>query len=392
MTDKTTKENAAASSVEVTRRRFLQGAAAGLGGATVAAPYVITNYATASAPIELTLSSSCCTETSAQGSLLKFWGDEMERRTDGEVKAVQYAWSGSLTKWSNQVKSIGSGICEAGDIANNSVAGLMPLTIALEPVFKYEGYAQGYFHGRSYNEFPELQAEFERVKVVPIYWQNGANGVLHTSITINSIDDLKGRKIRVSGPHANQCMKNMGGLPVGIPATEVAQSMQKGIVDGAVFPGSALKSLGMAEADKQVTNFRAGCYDMWVGGGINVDVYNKFSDIAKRAVEDLAAIIPDRHRKLEQKEILAGLELAAENGVDIAQLTREESARWNKLINPESIYDVFIKKAEEAGQPNARKYMEKVIAWQDEWEAENPFRNAFEIYAEKNPGAVRIIG
>ena len=210
MTDKTTKENAAASSVEVTRRRFLQGAAAGLGGATVAAPYVITNYATASAPIELTLSSSCCTETSAQGSLLKFWGDEMERRTDGEVKAVQYAWSGSLTKWSNQVKSIGSGICEAGDIANNSVAGLMPLTIALEPVFKYEGYAQGYFHGRSYNEFPELQAEFERVKVVPIYWQNGANGVLHTSITINSIDDLKGRKIRVSGPHANQVHEEHG--------------------------------------------------------------------------------------------------------------------------------------------------------------------------------------
>ena len=168
--------------------------------------------------------------------------------------------------------------------------------------------------------------------------------------------------------------------------------MQKGIVDGAVFPGSTLITLGMAEADKQVTNFRSGCYDMGNGATLNLDVYNKFSDNAKATMAELAPIIPQRQRILESKEIHVGLDLARKNGVDIVQLSRDEAKRWNKLLNPESIYDVFLKKAEAAGHSNARKYMEKVIAWQDEWEADNPFRNAFEMYAENNPGVVRIIG
>jgi len=389
---KNTKENSVLSRVGVTRRHLIKASAAGVVGATVGAPFINKQALGASNPIEITVASGCCTQTSAQGGSLKYWGDEMEKRTGGEVKVSQYSWSGSLIKWSNAAKSIASGIVDVGDFANNSVMAQMPLTVALEPVFKYEGYAQGYFHTRSFNEFPELQAEFKKMNQVPLWWLNGANGVLPTSVTINSIDDLKGRKIRTSGPHAGQAMKNMGGLPVSIPATQVAQSMQKGIVDGAVFPGSTLITLGMAEADKQVTNFRSGCYDMWNGATLNLDVYNKFSDNAKATMAELAPIIPQRQRILESKEIHVGLDLARKNGVDIVQLSRDEAKRWNKLLNPESIYDVFLKKAEAAGHSNARKYMEKVIAWQDEWEADNPFRNAFEMYAENNPGVVRIIG
>lgn len=68
----------------------------------------------------------------------------------------------------------------------------------------------------------------------------------HLTFRVNDLGDLAGRKIRVVDASEAQMVRAMGGTPVaGIGATELAESLSRGLVDGALFSWHAMGSLGI---------------------------------------------------------------------------------------------------------------------------------------------------
>jgi TRAP-type transport system periplasmic protein len=68
----------------------------------------------------------------------------------------------------------------------------------------------------------------------------------HLTSGIDSLADLAGRKIRVVDASEAQMVKAMGGTPVaGIGATELAESLSRGLVDGGLFSWHAMASMGV---------------------------------------------------------------------------------------------------------------------------------------------------
>lgn len=63
---------------------------------------------------------------------------------------------------------------------------------------------------------------------------NRPSGVYDSSKPIRSIADLKGRRYRAPTPTDVLMLKALGALPIGMPATLMAENLQKGTIDGVV--------------------------------------------------------------------------------------------------------------------------------------------------------------
>ncbi|MCC6888205.1 MAG: TRAP transporter substrate-binding protein [Hyphomicrobiales bacterium] len=68
---------------------------------------------------------------------------------------------------------------------------------------------------------------------------------VHGRFPINSVADLKGKKIRVSGAMESASLKALGAVPVGMPITEVAEALSRGTIDGSTAHPSVLFDFGV---------------------------------------------------------------------------------------------------------------------------------------------------
>ncbi|MHA1536181.1 MAG: TRAP transporter substrate-binding protein [Alphaproteobacteria bacterium] len=79
-----------------------------------------------------------------------------------------------------------------------------------------------------------LEAEHKGVKVLMLLTHQPGN--IHTAKKpVRSIDDIKGLRLRFASATIHSFIAALGGTPVGLPPTRIAESMQKGTIDGAVI-------------------------------------------------------------------------------------------------------------------------------------------------------------
>ncbi len=73
---------------------------------------------------------------------------------------------------------------------------------------------------------------------------------LHARTPINSIADIKGKKIRTSGALESETIKALGAVPIGMPVTEVPEAISRGTIDGTTSHPAPLVDFGIS----RVTN------------------------------------------------------------------------------------------------------------------------------------------
>lgn len=98
----------------------------------------------------------------------------------------------------------------------------------------------------------KLSDEYKRVVLLGL-WNNAPNLLLTGEKPIRSLDDVKGLKIRVPSRNAGLVVEAWGATPVSMPATEIYNAMQTGVIDGAMIDATALKAFKLAEVTKYIT-------------------------------------------------------------------------------------------------------------------------------------------
>ena len=69
---------------------------------------------------------------------------------------------------------------------------------------------------------------------------------LHARTPINTIADIKGKKIRTSGAMESETMKALGAVPIGMPITEVPEAISRGTIDGTTLHPAPLVDFGVS--------------------------------------------------------------------------------------------------------------------------------------------------
>ncbi len=83
---------------------------------------------------------------------------------------------------------------------------------------------------------------------------NRPSGVYDSGQPITKLEDLKGRRYRAPTPTDVAVMKELGALPIGMPATLMAESLQKGTIDGVVTDPMGIFSFKLGSLVKHYTD------------------------------------------------------------------------------------------------------------------------------------------
>ncbi|WP_407495681.1 TRAP transporter substrate-binding protein [Pseudooceanicola sp. MF1-13] len=196
-----------------------------------------------------------------------------------------------------------------------------------------------------------LSDEYRRVVLVAL-WNNAPNLLLMGSKAVDSMDDLAGLKIRVPSRNAGLVVEAWGASPVSMPAPEIYNAMQTGVIDGAMIDATTLKAFKLAE----VTNHITMGMDTTISSFymiMNRDSFGELSDEQQQAVLDAgrqASLDGNAAWLAVAEKALADFE--ATDGKEVITLSDEEAAKFNEASGP-----VVEKIIADAG-PKAAAYVE----------------------------------
>ncbi len=117
--------------------------------------------------------------------------------------------------------------------------------------------------------------------------------ILFSNVDIKSLKDLKGKKIRCSGWTTSQFITALGAAGVNISFSEVAQSLQRGVVDGAVTGSLSGYNAGWGDVTKYLYPLPIGGWD-YVMSVISLKTWNGLS---KEQQEKLQTMIIEKLEK-----------------------------------------------------------------------------------------------
>ncbi|MPZ55400.1 MAG: hypothetical protein GEU91_02655 [Rhizobiales bacterium] len=107
---------------------------------------------------------------------------------------------------------------------------------------------------------------------------------------ITKADDLKGRKVRVTGASPTRLIRQLGGVPVQLPPTEIATAFQGGQIDCACGPLVWLRDYALWDVAKSVVDAPFGVYGGLGTFTFNADTFASFTAPQRAA---MLKLMPD---------------------------------------------------------------------------------------------------
>ena len=195
-------------------------------------------------------------EGSAIIGFLKGWGEEIQKRTKGQV-TLEIAYGGVMAPAPEHYDLAVKGLADISHVGLPYTPGRFPMAEVIEmPITRtseatyskalWELYKKGYFN-----------ADFKDVKILylaavgPYDYHMGKK-------PIRTLADVKDLKIRASGKVHTDIVKALGSVPVGMPAPELYSALEKGVIDGAFAPWSYMKTFRTDPVTKYVNEVGVG--------------------------------------------------------------------------------------------------------------------------------------
>jgi TRAP-type transport system periplasmic protein len=229
----------------------------------------------------------------------------------GTNDAVDFKYfpSGQLATVTNALDSLNKGIADVAFISASNEPDKLPLTgvvmlpnsgqVAVESVAAWR---------KSLDANGPLTAEFTANKFRPLILNVLPPYQIMTITPIDSVDKLKGLKIRAAGGALSFVVKALGGIPVEMPASDMYLALQRKTVDGTILALSSANSYNLHEVVKGMSsNLSLGTSAQIYG--ISLAAWNKLTsdqqkvmDQCGRKIEiDLAKLTDDDNEKLKVK-------------------------------------------------------------------------------------------
>jgi TRAP-type transport system periplasmic protein len=268
--------------------------------------------------------------THVQSKLAEQWCKEVEKRTGGKVK-VEYYPGQTLTKAKNVYDGVIQGLSDIGFSVLGYTRGRFPLMEVVDLPLGYKsGIAATKVANAVYDKFKDKVLTDTKV----MYLHAHGPGLLHTKGKIvKKLEDMKGLKIRSHGTSA-KVVKALGGTPVAMPMPETYQALQKGVVDGAVYPLEANKGWKLGEVIDAVTLDFPAAYTTTFFVVMNKDKWKSLPDDAKKAITAINKEWIPKHGKAWDESDKIGMDLLKKLKRQIISLSPDEGKRWAAAVKP----------------------------------------------------------
>ncbi|MGP9519723.1 MULTISPECIES: TRAP transporter substrate-binding protein DctP [unclassified Psychrobacter] len=271
------------------------------------------------------------------------WAKKVEEESEGRIKVEIYP-SATLSKPDATYDATAKGIVDIGSQLQGYTNGRFPLTQVTELPGLSNSATQMNCMLQTLYDDGVISSEYEDTHL--LFMMGTGPGGMHTvDKAIRTPDDLKGLRMRRPSAIAGDIIEAAGGTPVGLPATDIYTSLQRGVLDGLSLPWDATGSFRLIELTNTHTNIPF--YSSAIMVTMNKDKYNSLPDDLRKVIDNNSGM---------QMAAAAGKVFDAED----AKYMAEAKAKGDTMIDiPDPLNDPKWKGPLEAG---TQKYLKDVTA------------------------------
>lgn len=320
--------------------------------------------------------------TGAEARTTAQWAKKLEEATNGRVK-IEFFYQESLLSGMETLPGVADGRADMGFIADAYYPAELPLTTVVGiPFVTSNAEAQGRAFIDLYKNNKALREEWERQGVHVLTWAPVPSNIVAVKEPMDSLSDLKGRKIRGYG-YVSRALEAAGASVVSIAQPEVYEALQRGVLDGtsgASFDIAADRDY--QEVAPHWVDINSGNYAI-TANVINRNVWESMPEDIRQAIEKVSETYLE-----EYLDILAEVEDAAcdellKAGGDVTLLPESETRAWAEEVGPKIRQEWADKAAKAAGGADPNAFYDEYIRVLREYEAKSEYESAMRRCADR---------
>ena len=298
----------------------------------LAAAFAIAAAVSPAAAVELKVSNFTPAKHPFTSVFLKSWVEEVKARSTSPVEVTVFSAGSAFGHVAKQLDQVRAGVTDAAHGLTGIPRGRLPRTSVVDLPFLFESADAA---SRTLWEMYErglLADEFKGLKVLALHAHNP--GLVHTrEKQVLEPADLAGQRIRFPSLAISMMLKQLGASPVGLPPTQVYENLQKGVIDGTVFPWDAVGGFKLYEVLKY--HLAAKLYTTSFYFVMNEKKYDALPADVRSCIDKASgpALVAKFGPWWDQWD-KRGLERSKERGNVITVLDEAGREKWRKAVEP----------------------------------------------------------
>ena len=264
---------------------------------------------------------------------IKPWMDRVAALSKTKVE-FQYFPSGQLGQLPDMLSILRSGVADIAYTPPSVLSGDFPLHTMWGLPGLCDNTAQGTAYLQLMHKEGPLRDEFTAHGVRPLLaWITPPCEILSVKKAVAKLEDVKGLKLRSNGGTMDMEVKALGGVPVLVMAADTSTSLQRGTIDGAVFPYASAVPYKLEEICKYATlgarlSMSVACYS------ISERVWQKLPADVREAMTKANEEVAPAFAKWQDNRTMEVGSSYEKQGLQISRLQGDELQRWLKGLEP----------------------------------------------------------
>jgi TRAP-type C4-dicarboxylate transport system substrate-binding protein len=191
-----------------------------------------------------------------QFKLWEWLAAELDRRTQGRVKAEPVSLPELGLTGFELVRVVRAGLVDVADVVPGMVSGEVPIIEGVDLPGLFKDFATSEQAHLAWHEV--IKKHESKLGAVFLGSYGWASQVLYSRKPIREVKDLKGVKARVFGTAQADFLRALGAEPVSIAVAEVYSALERGAVDAAITGTIAGYNLKWYEVTKYMVDLQMG--------------------------------------------------------------------------------------------------------------------------------------
>ena len=227
----------------------------------------------------------------ARADALQWYADQIKQRSGGDLQ-IQFFWGGSLLGGKDTLKGVGDGVADIGTVIGFfTPRELRAYNIGDLPVDNSDIWVGLRSMYELSTKNAAIKKEFDKAHVH--YLTNYTTGPIQLICNkkITSISEMKGVKVRASGPYGDT-LRDLGVDVVNMSQADVYQALDSGLIDCNQNYYYSMLAYKQYEVAQNVLELDWG-QNMSFGVAINDRTYNSLSDEQRKVSDTVSAEFED---------------------------------------------------------------------------------------------------
>jgi TRAP-type C4-dicarboxylate transport system substrate-binding protein len=269
--------------------------------------------------------------TTPDSETLQWWAEQLSERTEGAID-VEFFFGGSLLPGEETMAGVADGRADLGLVPTSFHPGELPLSsISSIPFVTSNTGAYTSTFKELFDTHEPYTSEWLAQGVVPVVWLSNPPPIIGLRNPVESLDDLDGLQIRTFG-YITEAMDAVGVNAVGLPAGEIYEAVQRGVLDGyTAVPFEFVTTLALHEVAPHIVGADLGQYGI-TSLVMRQDLWDELPDSVRETIQELQEEVIARQQD-QFREIGAEVcDTLRQAGATVTLLPEDDIESWKDTV------------------------------------------------------------